>query len=65
MKDQMLSLYDYLGKAAGMDLGKKVCSEAVKRKEKIEERAISNPKYKGIVHLYRKEFLDDYFKNNI
>ena len=64
MEDEMLSLYDYLGKAAGMELGAAVCKVAVESKEKIEEREVENPKYKGKVHLYRKEFLDLYFQNN-
>ena len=38
MENEMLSLYDYLGKAAGMELGSAVCKSAVKSKEKIEER---------------------------
>ena len=62
MEEQMLSLYDYLGKAAGMELGARVCKSAIELKEKIKEREIDNPKYKGKVHLYRKEFLDSYFQ---
>ena len=37
---------------------------AKKSKEEIGEREIENPKYKGKVHLYRKEFLDKYFNVN-
>jgi ribosomal protein L31E len=62
-KIEYLSLYDFLGKAAGMELGAAVCKVAVELKEKIEERSIENPKYKGKVHLYRREFLDKYFEN--
>ncbi len=40
----MMSLYDYLGKAAGPELGKEVCEVAVKLKETIQEREVSNPK---------------------
>lgn len=61
----MMSLYDYLGKAAGPELGKEVCEVAVKLKETIKEKEISNPKYTGKVHLYRREFLDLYFKDKI
>jgi hypothetical protein len=66
MENQMeyLSLYDFLGKAAGMELGAAVCKSAIESKEKIGEREIENPKYKGKVHLYRKEFLDKYFNVN-
>jgi hypothetical protein len=61
----MMSLYDYLGRAAGTELGKQVCDTAVALKETIKEREISNPKYTGKVHLYRREFLDDYFGNRV
>jgi hypothetical protein len=61
----MMSLYDYLGRAAGTELGKQVCDTAIKLKETIKEREISNSKYTGKVHLYRREFLDDYFGNRV
>jgi hypothetical protein len=64
-KPYMMSLYDYLGKAAGPELGKQVCEVAIKLKETIEEREVSNPKYTGKVHLYRREFLDEYFRNKV
>jgi hypothetical protein len=59
---EYLSLYDYLGKAAGNDLGKEVASAAYQAGVKMQEREISNPKYTGIVHLYPKDFLDFYFR---
>ena len=65
MEGEFITLYNYLGKAAGMKLGKIVCTEAVKLKEPIKEIPISNPKYEGNVHAYRKEFLDKYFKNKL
>lgn len=61
----MMSLYDYLGRAAGSELGKEVCEVAVQLKETITERKISNPKYTGNVHLYRREFLDEYFGKKV
>jgi hypothetical protein len=61
----MMSLYEYLGRAAGKDLGAQVAATAVALKETIEERPISNPKYTGNVHLYRREFLDEYFGNKV
>lgn len=57
----MMSLYDYLGKAAGISLGASVAAEAAKQKIKIETREVSNPKYTGPVMLYPKYFLDSYF----
>jgi hypothetical protein len=58
----MISLYDYLGKAAGAELGKKVWNYARIRKPKRDVRNISNPKYKGKVMIYEKGFLDEFFK---
>ena len=59
----MMSLYDYLGRAAGAELGMEVCKVAVELKETIQEREVSNPKYTGKIKLYRREFLDTYFGN--
>lgn len=64
-KPYMMSLYDYLGRAAGQELGKQVCKVAIKLKETIQEREIHNTRYKGKVYLYRREFLDEYFGNKI
>lgn len=58
---QMMSLFDYLGKAAGANLGKLVNIEAQNKKIPIKIREVSNPKYKGKVMLYPKSFLDEYF----
>ena len=62
---ELLSLYHYLGRAAGKTLGGEVFSTAMALKETVEERAISNPAYTGNVHLYRREFLDEYFSNKV
>jgi hypothetical protein len=64
-KPYMMSLYDYLGRAAGKQLGLEVNTVAVKLKETIQERYVENPAYKGNVHLYRREFLDEYFGKKI
>jgi len=58
----MLSLYDYLGYAAGEKLGKEVAEVAIKSQVKIETREISNPKYTGKVMLYPENFLKEYFQ---
>jgi len=57
-----LSLYEYLGKAVGSDLGKEVAAAAYKAGIKIQEREISNTKFTGKVLLYPKDFLDFYFR---
>jgi hypothetical protein len=61
-KQELISLFDYLGYAAGSTLGKQVAEAAAKAKEPIGSRQISNVRYKGVVHLYRREFLKEYFK---
>jgi hypothetical protein len=60
-----LSLYDYLGRAAGQKLGAEVNKAAVERKIEFKQRHISNPAYHGNVHLYPVEFLEEYFKGDI
>ena len=60
-----LSLYDYLGRAAGQELGAEVNKAAVERKIEFKQRHISNPSYHGNVHLYPVEFLNEYFKGDI
>ena len=59
--EEMLSLFDYLGYAAGHELGQRVSDYSKIRKAKRKVRTISNPKYKGEVMMYTKEFLDEYF----
>ena len=60
-KPYMMSLYDYLGRAAGPELGKEVAETAVKLKETIQKKYIENTRYKGEILMYRREFLDTYF----
>jgi hypothetical protein len=59
---EYLSLYDYLGKPAGKELGGQVAQAAYKGGIKPQTREVDNPKYTGIVYLYPKDFLDFYFK---
>ena len=61
MQEDLVSLYDYLGYAAGGSLGKEVADAAVKAKETIGKREVSNKKYTGSVMLYRKAFLKEFF----
>ena len=62
---EMVSLYDYLGRAAGPDLGKQVATAAAKAGVKGEIREVSNIKYTGPIMLYPKSFLDLYFKGGL
>ena len=57
----MMSLFDYLGHAAGSNIGKQVAQAAAKQKVQIETRHVSNKKYTGPILLYPKYFLDSYF----
>ena len=59
-----VSLYEYLGHAAGKELGQKVAYEAAKAGIKPGTREVSNPVYKGIVYTYPGAFLELYFSNN-
>lgn len=59
---EMLSLYDYLKKPAGGELGRKVAEAAMKEKILIGSKQVSNPKYKGEILMYPKEWLDKYFE---
>ena len=62
---EKVSLYDYLGHAAGADLGQQVAHAAAKAGVITETRQVSNPVYKGPVMLYPKSFLDLYFKGGL
>ena len=59
----MKSLYDYLGRAAGKQLGFEVAKYARHQKTQIEIRQISNPVYTGTVNLYTDDFLLSFFNN--
>lgn len=59
---EYLSLYDYLGHAAGLELGKEVATAATEAGIRLEKREVSNSKYTGTVYLYPKNFLDFYFR---
>lgn len=59
----MMSLFDYLGRAAGSELGKQVAGVAARRKIRTAIRQVSNKKYTGVVMLYPKSFLDWYFED--
>ena len=58
----MMSLFDYLGHAAGEELGKKVATVAAKHNIGINTRQVITKKYIGPIMLYPRSFLDWYFK---
>jgi hypothetical protein len=61
MQEQYQSLFDYLRKPAGTDLGKLVFTEAKKQNIKIQHKDVSNPNYTGKVMVYPTSFLENYF----
>jgi hypothetical protein len=60
---EMVSLFDYLGHAAGVSLGAAVYNAARRTKEKVDIRMVETKTYKGKVMLYRKDFLREYFQS--
>jgi len=64
LEQKVMSLFEYLGHAAGPVLGKEVARAAYIFKEPIGRKQISNRNYTGDVLLYRKEFLIGYFEGN-
>ena len=61
----MISLYDYLGHAAGPDLGKQVADAARKSGVKGEIREVNHKGWKGPIMLYPRTYLDLYFKGGL
>ena len=57
----MISLYDYLGHAAGPELGKKVAGAAARAGVTFQMREVSHVGYKGPIMLYPRTFLDNFF----
>jgi hypothetical protein len=60
---EFLSLYDYLNRPAGKELGKQVAAEAKATNQPIKTRDVETLNYKGKVYLYTREFLNEYFTN--
>jgi hypothetical protein len=61
METEMISLFDYLKKPAGPELGKQVALAAINEKILIGSKQVSNSKYKGNILMYPKSWLDIYF----
>jgi hypothetical protein len=57
----MISLYDYLGHAAGPELGKKVAGAAARAGVKFQMREVKHAGYNGPIMLYPRDFLDKFF----
>lgn len=61
---EMMSLYDYLGRAAGSRLGKQVYEEACRRNIPVQSKDVATKYYNGPVLMYPQSFLKEYFKDN-
>lgn len=68
MQEQYKSLFEFLGRAGGSELGMKVAAAAASQGVQLSEQQVSNPKYTGKVVTYPVSFLENYFggsNNNI
>lgn len=61
---QMISLFDYLGRPGGKELGAEVTATATSMGIPLDTRYVSNPVYEGNVVLYPENFLKLYFQKN-
>ena len=62
--NEMKSLYEFLGRAAGPELGKKVAAAASAAKVKITSHEVSNRTYTGTILKYPVSFLQQFFKDS-
>ncbi len=59
--EKFMSLYDYLGRAAGRELGNQVFKAASVSRIPVQIKEVSNPIYKGKVMMYPENWLIGYF----
>jgi len=58
---EFLSLYDFLKKSAGTELGKEVYKTAKFLGEEVSTKRVETPTYKGVVMCYPPKFLNYIF----
>ena len=63
MEIKYISLFDYLGKPAGKEVGARVNERAREFGITCLKRFVRNKKYVGKVNLYPEAFLEYYFTN--
>ena len=63
--EEFLSLYDFLGRAAGSELGKTVAAVAMERNVPIENKVVVTATYCGTILKYPLSFLNEYFNTNL
>ena len=59
--EKFMSLYDYLGRPAGSDLGNQVFRAASVSKIPVKTKEVTTPKYKGKIMMYPENWLIGYF----
>ena len=64
MEVKYISLFDYLGKPAGKEVGGRVNERAQEFGVNVLKRFVRNKKYVGKVNLYPEAFLEYYFTNS-
>ena len=62
IEPEYVSLFDFLGRAAGPELGKEVYIKSQQSNVIIKSKQVSNKKYTGNIVTYPKAFLELYFK---
>ena len=60
---ELISLYDYLSRAAGSKLGAEVAKYAKHENVRVGTRQVDNKAYSGPVNLYERSFLEAFFNN--
>lgn len=60
----MVSLYEFLGKAAGRELGREVYRAAMEQNVPVADHKVSNSTYTGRIMKYPRRFLIEYFNAN-
>ena len=63
MEVKYISLFDYLGKPAGKEVGARVNERAREFGIEDKKRFVRNKNYTGKVNLYPEAFLEYYFTN--
>ena len=63
MEVNYISLFDYLGKPAGKEVGGRVNERAQEFGVNVLKRFVRNKNYTGKVNLYPEAFLEYYFTN--
>ena len=59
--EKFMSLYDYLGKPAGSNLGEQVFRAASVSRIPVKTKEVTTPKYKGKIMMYPENWLIGYF----